>query len=128
MILQAYSESILQNFFQLLIQCESEGITENRYIRQKINDHLTNIRMANTKNFRGGISRDKRIEMKKRKKETTLISCSVCGAPSYVEPVNISPATMIGEGLRFAISCMNPECRNTDYSDKSILEIVGGGR
>jgi len=128
MNLYAHSMAALQNTQHILAQFEADGVTDIRFVRQQLHDHIAAVLVNKEKDHRQVVPRKKRIEQRSARSQKPMIPCSVCGAPAMIEPVNISPATMVGEGLRMAIVCLNPACRHTEYSSRSALEIIGGRR
>ena len=124
MNLHSYKLSDLQNMQHLLTQCEAAGITDIRSVRQRLHDHIAAVALDRAKLVRSIIPREKQ---RARQTKKSMTVCSVCGAPATIEPVNVSPATMAGDGLKTAILCLNAACLNTDYSTKTALDIVAGG-
>jgi len=126
MSFSAYKLSDLRNMQQLLTQCEADGVTNLKIIQQRLHEHIAARSIDAKKTAMAVLPREKRKERSLRRATRPTTVCAACGAPATIELVNISAATNVGEGLRTAIVCMNPDCRHTEYSAKSALEITGG--
>jgi len=123
----AYKLSETQNMLQMLNQCEAEGVTDVRFVRQRLHDHISAEMVKKEREYRKTVPRTQRLAQRAGLADKTITICSSCGSAAVVEKVNISPATMIGDGLRSAIVCINPGCRHTEYSSMSTLEILNRG-
>ena len=128
MIFAAYKFSVKQDLLQMLTQIEAKGVTDIRFARQLLHNHLHAEMVKKEREYRATVPRQQRLEQRARRAQKALTVCSVCGGAAVIERVNVSPATMAGDGLQTAIVCMNTDCRHTEYSEKSAMEIIGGLR
>ena len=88
----AYSHKDLQHFVQMLNQCESAGVTDIRFIRQRLHAHLYP---------------PQKIRPVRRKKATVRPSCPSCGRGVLVGPYAVD-GLMI---MRCSVKCGYSEIR-----------------
>lgn len=72
---EAYTGKDLQNFLSMLNQCEKTGVTDIRFVREKLQGHIDNQALK----WRAIIRSDKKISEKIAK------TCPECGSPRWVK-------------------------------------------
>ena len=104
-MLKNYSIKDIYRTIALLTDVEGEGITDSRFLRQKLQRELDR---------RG---RNDRLEVRKIKHgaDRSMVRCTVCGGPAVVVPVNTGQATMVGGGYAVAIQCQNRPTKDNTW-------------
>jgi len=96
----AHSGREIQSFIALITQCEAEGVTDVRFIRERLQNHIRTTRRRTRKPVR---------QVAKK----SQILCQ-CGGNTRVLPVNNTPATQTGNPDEIAvILCV--KCSSTEY-------------
>ena len=102
----AYKSKDLQNFLSLLNQFESEGVTDVRFMRQRIENHIQSQSWATT--------RAAPYQSSNRPADN-YTTCAICGAPAVIMPVNTTPANQVPGGATHAIQCQNRPTKDNPW-------------
>lgn len=121
--LDGYSLGQLQDIRSLLTMAEAEGLTDIRFARQRIEEHIrraTVTARAKYGRYRSSGGRGK----PGRERLTGRGVCSVCGAEARVERVNVCPSTAVGGLWKTALSCTDHACLHVELSELTVAEVV----
>lgn len=119
MDLSAFKLSDLQNCLALLTLAEGDGVVDARFLRERIQRHIA------------GKRRISAVTMAKyRRRPDNITTCSICGSPAVIVPVNNRADNQIGGGYTHAIQCQNRpatgqawqsgHCGHTEYIVRGI--------
>lgn len=64
------------------------------------------------------------LTAKEEPKRIPGLKCPDCGSRVQMLPVNDKPSTQTGDDSKTALICINRECMHTDYSTKSVSELL----
>ena len=99
MIFNAFSDRDLQNMLSLMNQCESVGVTDIRFVRERLQRHISAGRLSDARKIN-------------KFKSENIVKCKECGGPAIVVPLDKTTATHT-----HAIQCQNRPATDQPWRD-----------
>jgi len=124
----AFNKRQRQDAMALLSVCEAAGVTDIRFVRQRLYESMA----VEARAERAAVVPHRRSERKKgivRRRGSivrAMAVCQVCGSPAVIERVNVCGSTMVSGPWRSSISCTNKDCLHVELSEKQIQELTNG--
>lgn len=102
--ISAFKLGTIQDCMHILNECELEGITDIRFVRQRLADHIHDVGIESVKSMRKG----------KVRRQTKTIPCPECGSP-ISQAVDENGEKILVDGLPI-LACK--KCRWSAVADK----------
>jgi len=122
LIFDAFNVRQQQDFIALLAICEASGLTDLRFVRQRLQESVAAAVVQNKPTRQPWVG-GKIITSKGVIVRANTI-CAKCGGQAVVERVNICGSTRIGGPWKSSISCLERNCRHVEYSRLAVDKVV----